>query len=502
MVVEAWLARAAAAVPDVVALEGPAGACSYAELHARACAGALELARRGAVPGSRVAIALPPGLDFAVALHACLLLGAAAVPVDLRLGAAERAAIEHGATVVVGEPLGGADAAESLGGANVAGLPGGANAAQSLGGADTAGRLLAAGAAGSPAVHDLDAVAVVIHTSGTTSAPRPVELTYGNILWSALGSAVALGLDPAERWLCALPLSHVGGLSILLRSAIYGTTAVVHPRFETDTVLRALHQQCVTLVSLVATTLARLLDAGLREPPFLRCALTGGGPVPGALLDRAHAAGVPVSLTYGLTETCSQVTTTPVAALGGPGSRTRNAGPPSSLNAGPPLTPDAGPSPSLNAGPPLFCTRLRIAADGEIEVAGPTVARAALGPDGWLHTGDLGRLSVEGCLEVTGRKADTIVSGGENVAPAEVEAVLEGHPAVLEAAVLGRPDERWGEAVTALVVVRAGAALDEQQLRAHCAARLAPYKVPKHIALVAGPLPRTRSGKLLRRELR
>jgi O-succinylbenzoic acid--CoA ligase len=484
MLVEAWLARAAAVTPDVVALEGPAGACSYSELHARACAGALELTRRGAVPGSRIAIALPPGLDFAVALHACLLLGAAAVPVDLRLGAAERAAIEHGATVVVGEPLGGADAAESLGGA------------------DTAGRLPAAGAAGSPAVHDLDAVAVVIHTSGTTSAPRPVELTYGNILWSALGSAVALGLDPAERWLCALPLSHVGGLSILLRSAIYGTTAVVHPRFETDTVLRALHEQRVTLVSLVATTLARLLDAGLREPPFLRCALTGGGPVPGALLDRARAAGVPVSLTYGLTEACSQVTTMPVALLGEPGSATPNAGPPSSLNAGPPLTPDAGPSPSLNAGPPLFCTRLRIAADGELEVAGPTVARAALGPDGWLHTGDLGRLSVEGCLEVTGRKADTIVSGGENVAPAEVEAVLEGHPAVLEAAVLGRPDERWGEAVTALVVVRAGAALDEQQLRAHCAARLAPYKVPKHIALVAGPLPRTRSGKLLRRELR
>ncbi len=502
MVVESWLARAATAVPDVVALEGPEGACSYAELHTRARAGARELARRGAAPGSRVAIALPPGLDFAYALHACLLLGAAAVPVDLRLHAAERAAIEDGAAVVVEGPLGWGEVEEPLGRGEVEGPLGHGEVEGRLGRSEVE-RTLGWGAVdgpsgrgevvrpsgqgdvgeippGPPAVHDLAAVAAVIHTSGTTSAPRPIELTYGNVLWGALGSAVALGFDPAERWLCALPLSHVGGLSILLRSAIHGTTAVVHPRFETNAVLRALREQRVTLVSLVATTLARLLDAGLRQPPALRCALTGGGPVPAALLDRARAAGVPVSLTYGLTEACSQVTTTPLAALRQPGVRTPN------------------------AGPPLFCTRLHLAVDGEIEVAGPTVARAAADADadGWLHTGDLGRLNAEGHLEVTGRKADTIVSGGENVAPAEVEAVLEAHPAVLEAAVLGRLDERWGEAVTALVVVRAGATIDSEELRLHCAARLAPYKVPKQIALVAGPLPRTRSGKLLRRELR
>jgi O-succinylbenzoic acid--CoA ligase len=157
---------------------------------------------------------------------------------------------------------------------------------------------------------------------------------------------------------------------------------------------------------------------------------------------------------------------------------------------------------STTAGPPLFCTRVRVAADGEIEVAGPTLARGVAGEDGWLRTGDVGRLNGEGNLLVTGRKADTIVSGGENVAPTEVEAVLEEHPGVLEAAALGRADERWGEAVTALVVVRGGAKLQGEELRAHCAARLAPYKVPKEVALVEGPLPRTRSGKLLRRELR
>jgi len=448
MEVESWLVRAAASRPEHTALRTPSGDWSYARLHAAARAAAAQLVARGASRGSRVAIALPAGPQFAQALHACLLLGAVAVPIDLRLSPAEREQIAAGAAVLVDQPL------------DEDRAPAGAPQSAALGLTST---------------HELDATAVVIHTSGTTAAPRPVELTYANILWSALGSAVALGLDPEERWLCTLPLSHVGGLSILLRSAIYATTAVVHERFETERVLDTLHAGEATLVSLVATTLARLLDAGLEHPPALRCALTGGGPVPAALVERARDAGVPVSLTYGLTESCSQATTTPVAEIGGA---------------------------PASAGTPLFCTRLRIAADGEILVAGPTVAPAALQADGWLHTGDLGELDERGRLRVSGRKADTIVSGGENVAPAEVEAVLEAHPRVLEAAVLGRVDPQWGEAVTAIVVARGGEQLDVDELRAHCAGVLASYKVPKQIVYATEPLPRTRSGKLLRRELR
>ena len=244
-----------------------------------------------------------------------MLLGAVAVPVDLRMTEKERESISEGV-------------AAYLDGSALDGLRLGGNADQDL----------------VVAHHDLDATAVVIHTSGTGAAPKPIELTYGNLLWSALGSAVALGLDLQERWLCALPLSHVGGLSILVRSAIYRTTAVIHKRFETERVLRALREEGVTLVSLVATTLARLLDAGLENPPKLRCALTGGGPVPAALVERAAQAGVPVSMTYGLTESCSQVTTAPVTALAG-GER--------------------------GAGPPLFCTQVRCAPDGEILVGGP-----------------------------------------------------------------------------------------------------------------------------------
>jgi O-succinylbenzoic acid--CoA ligase len=435
----AWLERAAARAPGRAAVETPGGTWTYSELLVAAASGAARLRSLGVDPGDRVAIALPAGLEFVQALHACLLLGAAVVPVDTRLGAAERERIAAGAAVLVEEPLP-ADG-EALG-------PG--------------------------LRHDLDATALVVHTSGTTAAPKPVELSYGNVLWSALGSAVALGSGPGDRWLCALPLSHVGGLSILIRSAIYATTAVVHERFETDRALYALREQGITLASLVATTLARLLDAGLERPPALRCALTGGGPVPPALRERALGVGVPVSLTYGLTETASQVTTLPAAAVD---------------------------DPAHSAGPPLFCTGLQIAHDGEILVSGPTVAPSATLRDGRLATGDLGRLDERGWLQVLGRKADTIVTGGENVAPAEVEAVLEAHPLVIEAAVVGRAHEEWGEMVAAWIVAEPGARIDWDELLAHCRAHLASYKIPKEFDRTDQRLPRTPSGKLLRKEL-
>jgi O-succinylbenzoic acid--CoA ligase len=462
MLVEAWLPRAAATRPDRVALDTRAGSRTYAQLLQAATAGAQDLAARGVRAGDRVAIALPPGLDFAQALHACMLVGAVALPIDLRLSAQEQETIAAGSVARIGldAPLQSEHAPAAL-----------ATAAPA---ADAPAADVPAWRSPAEARHDLEATAVVIHTSGTSSKPKPIELTYGNLLWSALGSAVALGLDAEERWLCALPLSHVGGLSILVRSAIYATTAVVHERFETDRVLQSLRDEQITLVSLVATTLARLLDAGLEHPPALRCALTGGGPVPPALVKRATAAGVPVSMTYGLTESCSQATTTPLAAIA---------------------------QGEHGAGPPLFCTHARTDADGEILLQGPTLAPGALAQDGWLHTGDLGSFDARGGLWITGRKADTIVSGGENVAPSEVEAVLESHPEVLEAAVLARPDEQWGEAVTAIVVPRPERSPDAAELRTHCAAKLAAYKVPKQIELRTEPLPRTRSGKLLRREL-
>ena len=422
MVVESWLARAARERPERAAVND----LTYGALYERARAAAAGLPR-----GARVGLAIPPGEAYVVALHACLLAGALVVPIDLRLTAAERPAVD---VLVEG-----------------AALP-----VRCARGAEVRDE------------HDLDAPAILVHTSGTTSAPKPIRLTYGNWLWSALGSAVALGVDPAERWLCTLPLSHVGGLSILLRSAIYGTTAIVHERFDTARVLAALRApDGPTVVSLVPTTLARLLDAGLERPPALRWALLGGAPLPPALLARAAAAGVPVAPTYGLTEACSQVAT---------------------------------------AGVPLFCTRVELdGPEGEILVSGPTVSPDAATDDrGRLHTGDLGAFDASDParpLRIVGRKADTIVTGGENVAPAEVEAVLEAHPAVAEAGVTARADDEWGEAVVALVRLQAGEDVTPLDLLAHCRAQLARFKVPKDIQIVADPLPRTPSGKLLRREL-
>ena len=311
---------------------------------------------------------------------------------------------------------------------------------------------------------DLEAAATLMHTSGTTAAPKQVPLTYGNWLASALGSAVALGLEQQERWLCPLPLVHVGGLSIVIRSVIFGTTAVLLERFDPEAVTALLMDPSeeITLVSLVPTMLARLLDAGLQSPPRLRWALLGGGPIPGSLLDRAAAARVPVAPTYGMTEACSQIVT---------------------------------------AGWPLPGVSLRIGGDGEILVRGATVSAASLASDGWLHTGDLGSLDDRGRLHVSGRLADTIVSGGENVAPVEVEEVLLEHPGVADAAVHGRADRDWGEAVVATVVPRDGVDVDPGELRAFCGERLAPFKVPKAVEF-ADRLPRSETGKLLRGQLR
>jgi O-succinylbenzoic acid--CoA ligase len=320
--------------------------------------------------------------------------------------------------------------------------------------------------------HDMDDICCRVLTSGSTGAPHPVGLTYGNFLWSAVGSGFNIGVDPQDRWLCCVPLSHIAGLGIVMRSVIYGTAAVLHDGFDVDRVAAALEGDDITVVSVVTTMLTRLLEAGadLSRP---RAILVGGGPVPGGPLEEAVAKGATVIQTYGLTETCSQVTT---------------------------LTPADARRKLGSAGRPLLTTHLRIQ-DGEILVQGPTVAPGRADPDGWLHTGDLGHIDEEGFLYVKDRIDDLIVSGGENVVPAEVEEILLRHPEVADAAVVGREDPEWQQAVTAVVVLESGSTMTPDDLRRHCAESLASFKVPKRVELAAA-LPRTPSGKLMRRALR
>jgi O-succinylbenzoic acid--CoA ligase len=436
-----WLAQRAATCPDRPALLAGGYEIAYAELEHEAIRAARRLAARGVRRGATVAIELPAGLDYVVILHALMKLGAVAYPLNTRLAEDERSAeLERaGPGLVI------SDASDA--GLTEADLP-----------------LLGE--------HDLDALCCRILTSGSSGRPRPIGLTYGNHLWSAVGSAFNLGVEPTDRWLCCVPLFHVSGLSIVMRSVIYGTTAVVHDGFDTNRVAESLEGDGVTVISLVATQLVRLLEADVDLLP-LRAVLVGGGPVPDEVLEEALGRGATVVQTYGLTETASQVTTL------------------SPVDAGRKLG---------SAGRPLLTTHLRIQ-DGEILVQGPTVAPGVADEDGWLHTGDLGRIDDDGFLYVTDRLGDMIVTGGETVIPAEIEEVLLRHPDVLDAAAVGRTDSEWQEAVAAVVVLRDGVEADEDELRRHCFAALAGYKVPKRFEFV-GELPRTESGKLLRRQLR
>jgi o-succinylbenzoate---CoA ligase len=441
MLLDNWLAQRAQTCPDRLAVCAEGFDLTYLELEREATRTARRLAAKGGRRDAVVAIELPAGLEHVIALHALMKIGAVAYPINLRLSAAEREA-----------ELDRAAPALTLSGRETMTL--------------TEADLPLLGE------HDLEAIHCRIMTSGTSGRPRPVALTYGNHLWSAVGSAFNLGVEPTDRWLCCLPLYHIAGLSIVMRSVIYGTGLVLHDGFDTDRVAESLEGDGATVLSVVATQLARLLEAGVDLMP-LRAVLVGGGPVPVDVLEEAIGRGATVVQTYGMTETASQVTT---------------------------LAPTDAQRKLGSAGRSLLTTHLRIQ-EGEILVQGPTVAPGAADEDGWLHTGDLGRIDDEGFLYVEDRLGDVIITGGENVIPAEVEEALLRHPDVADAAVVGRADAEWQEAVVAVVVAREGASPDAEELRSHCAGLLASFKVPKRFEFT-GELPRTASGKLLRRELR
>ena len=490
-----WLAARAALSPDRLALAVRDVAAdaeerlSFAELDRRATAVARRLAGLGIGAGDRVAALLRSGITAVELAHGAGRAGAVLVPLNTRLTPTELAWQITDARVrllIYDED-------------NAGKIPLSPNSSPSRDEGTplllSASEFAALPLAEAPLREriDLAAVHTIVYTSGTTGRPKGAMLTYGNHWWSAMGSLLNLGLRDDDRWLAPLPLFHVGGLSILMRGVIYGIPALVHSAFDPVAVNRAIDEDGATIVSMVAIMLRRMLDARGDHPypAALRHVLLGGGPAPRPLLEECLRRGVPVVQTYGLTETASQAVTLP------PADALRKLG---------------------SAGKPLLPTEVRIENDGrpvplgqegEIVVRGPTVTpgyadrpeeTARVLRDGWLHTGDIGRLDDDGYLYVLDRRGDLIVSGGENVYPAEIEAALLAHPAVADAGVTGEDDAQWGRVPVAYVVLQAVILVTPDELMRFCGKRLARYKVPARIYVVPA-LPRNAAGKLMRQKL-
>ncbi|HEX9065120.1 MAG TPA: AMP-binding protein [Streptosporangiaceae bacterium] len=334
----------------------------------------------------------------------------------------------------------------------------------------------AAGAGGRPDVGVGEDVAVVLATSGSTGLPKGAELTAAALVASARAALTRLGASPGERWLCGLPLHHISGLGILVRSLLAGTEPVLRDRIDAGAVAGAVPDgaddagRC-SYVSLVPTQLRRLLDAGAPVGRF-RAILLGGAAIPPGMLAEAAAAGATIVTTYGMTETCGGCVYDArpldgVQVMAGPDGRLRIAG-------------------------DVLFARYRLA---------PELTEAAL-RDGWFVTSDLGEVGADGSVVVRGRADDVIISGGEKVVAGEVEQVLRTWDRVRDAIVVGTPDPDWGECVTALIVPANGTpppGLDD--VRAFVRDRLPRYAAPRAV-LTVGALPMLSSGKPDRQQIR
>ncbi len=484
--------RNAAFAPDKPALHFEGMTLSYAAFAARIEQAARALkSELGVARGDRVAILSLNRPDYLVLLYACARLGAMLVPLNWRLAVAEQQFILSDAAVKV-LVLEQAFAAvlpaleKSLPETTAVGLdfaPAGGSIFDSL--------LAKARGDGRNPHTDLACPLLIVYTSGTTGRPKGAVLRQEALLWNGVMSQHMHGLTSDDHVLTVLPFFHVGGLNIQTTPALqHGATVTIHSRFTPDATLACVERERPTLTVLVPATIQAVTDHpawATTDLSSLKAVSTGSTIVPQHLIDRFVARGVPVLQVYGSTETC------PIAVytrLGGDLAREGSTGLPG-LFCEAAVIDDAG-----NELPPEIA--------GEIAVRGPNVfyeywgneeaTREAL-HDGWYRTGDLGRRDADGYFWVHDRKKNLIISGGENIYPAEIERVLLEHPDIVECGVIGRADTRWDEVPIAYVIRRKGGSVDAAGLQAHVQLQLARFKVPREVVFVED-LPRTALGKV------
>ncbi len=488
------IARNAAFTPRKVAIRFQDRALTYAAFADRiaACARALK-SRLGVGRGDRVAILAANHPDYLVLLYACARLGAMLVPLNWRLAVPEQVFILSDASVkvlVVEQsfaevipPL-----TQALPDVHVVGL----DFVSDSGSFDD---LLATGTGDGRNPHiDFSCPLLLVYTSGTTGRPKGALLRQEALVWNAAMSQHVHALTSDDHVLAVLPVFHVGGLNIQTTPALQlGATVTIHARFAPDATLSAIAADRPNLIVLVPATIQALLDHpawSRTDISCLRAVTTGSTIVPQALIDAVTARGVPVLQVYGATETC------PIAVYSRIGGEARGTGLPG-LHCEARIVDDQGRE--VPHGTP-----------GEVVVRGPNVffeywgneaATSEALRNGWYHTGDIGVRDADGYFTIHDRKKNMIISGGENIYPAEVERVLHTHPAVKEAAVIGRPDPKWQEVPVAYVVLRDGARPAPTELQQHVAAELARFKVPREFVFV-DDLPRNVLGKVQHFRLR
>ncbi|WP_404453792.1 o-succinylbenzoate--CoA ligase [Virgibacillus necropolis] len=472
-----WLTKQASLAPNDTALELENGNClTFIELKDKSQSFAKRLAWQGIGKESKVGIFSNNCIEMVIAIHALSYLGAVGVFFNIRLTEKElNFQIEDAEVSLILV----ADCLENQ-------LMDMSFAPQILSFSEV--RTLDEENVQLALEIALDDAFTIMYTSGTTGNPKGVVHTYGNHWWSATGSALNIGIHATDKWLAVLPLFHIGGLSILLKSVIYGMPVYLLEKFDGKKVHHAIMNRGVTIASVVTVMLHRLIDL-LEEqqyPDTFRCMLLGGGPAPRSMLEKSKMKQIPVFQSYGMTETSSQIVTL------GPNDALRKLG---------------------SAGKPLFPAQLRIIDQGhdgvgEIVVKGPMVTKGYYKNEqatessiqnSWLSTGDLGQLDDEGFLYVVDRRKDLIISGGENIYPSEIESVLSAMYGVKEVGVTGVEDSQWGRVPYAFIVLD-DESVSEVDILQYASENLAKYKVPRKINFVSG-LPRNASNKLLRNKL-